>query len=308
MTGKYIDMRDNTRIYCRCQQPEGTPKGIVHIIHGLAEHSGRYRQFTEYLLSQGYVVTAHDQRGHGKTAVANNHPYGYVGESASFDMLVDDTYEIIQYFQHKYPNLPVTLFGHSMGSFVARRFIQLYGNLIRQVVLSGTGSNSKMMGLTGQALAVWREQRLPEQQPDELLNQLVFGNFSKQFPNEASFAWLSSDRESVIEYEEDEACGFVPTAQFFRLLLEGMDAIDSLAFLRNIPNDLPILLVSGTEDPVGSQSKGVWKVAKQYIKANQKHVKVALYEGGRHEMLQEMNRQEVYQNIVGWMKQNESIN
>ncbi|MDV6377582.1 lysophospholipase [Sporosarcina sp. GW1-11] len=308
MNEKILEMRDGVRIYSSCYEPTDNPTAIVHLIHGLAEHSGRYRQFTEYLLSQGYVVTAHDQRGHGKTAVENDQPYGYVGESASFDQLVDDTFEVIQYYQQQYPHLPVTLFGHSMGSFVARRFIQLYGNSVREVVLSGTGSHSKAISLAGLPFVKWREKRLPETKSDELVNQMIFGEYSKQFPNEGSFAWLSNDKESVREYEEDEACGFIPTSQLFRLLLEGIRTIETPAFLHNIPDGLPILFVSGTEDPVGENAKGVWKIAKQLIEANQQHVKVVLYEGGRHEMLQETNRQEVYKNIVGWMKQNERTN
>ncbi|AXH98776.1 alpha/beta fold hydrolase [Sporosarcina sp. PTS2304] len=308
MKEQLIEMRDGERLYSTSHEPTGAPVAIVHIVHGLAEHSGRYRQFTDYLVSEGYIVTAHDQRGHGKTAVENNRPYGYIGEAATFDQLVDDTFEVIQCYKQKYPHLKVTLFGHSMGSFVARRFIQLYGDTLCQVVLSGTGSQSKTVGLAGLAFAKWRERNLANTQPDELLHKIVFGEFSKRFPDEGSSAWLSRYSESVREYDEDEACGFVPTSQLFRILLEGVEAIESTAFLRNIPSHLPILLVSGTEDPVGERAKGVWKTAKQFMKAGQQHVQVVLYEGGRHEMLQETNRQEVSKNIVGWMKKNECIN
>ncbi|ARK25842.1 hypothetical protein SporoP37_14995 [Sporosarcina sp. P37] len=308
MTERWIEMRDGTKIYSRCYAPDQKPKARVHIIHGLAEHSGRYTRFAKYLLSEGYAVTMHDQRGHGKTAAGNGHTYGYLGESATFDQLVDDAFEVNQSYQLEYAELPAVMLGHSMGSFVARRYIQLYGSTLHSVILSGTGSNSEFIAHAAIALAAYREGKLDDRQPDEFLNELIFGNYSKLFPGETSFAWLSRDAESVADYERDEACGFVPTAQLFRVLLEGMNSLEAPEFLRNIPDDLPILLLSGTDDPVGDKAKGVWKVAKQLNKASQQQVTVQLYEGGRHEMLQEINYQQVYTTIVEWMKRNERTN
>lgn len=305
MTDQWITMRDGTKVYGTSYTPETEPIGRVHIIHGLAEHSGRYKRFAQYLQSQGYVVTLHDQRGHGKTAIENGHVYGYIGESATFDQLVDDAFEVNQCYQLQYPELPVVLLGHSMGSFVARRYIQLYSQTISQVILSGTGSNSEFTAHAAIALAAYREDKFPKEQPDVFLNNLVFGNYSKQFSDEGEFAWLSRDVESVADYEEDEACGFVPTAQLFRVLLEGMNSMEVPEFLLNIPNELPILLFSGTDDLVGDRAKGVWKVAKQFDKAKQQQVTVQLYEGGRHEMLQETNYKQVYMTIVEWMKRHE---
>ena len=308
MTDQWIEMRDGTKVYSRAYTLDTQPKARVHIIHGLAEHSRRYDRFAKYLQTQGYVVTIHDQRGHGKTAIENGNVYGYLGESATFDQLVDDTFEVNQYYQLQYPDLPLVLFGHSMGSFVARRYIQLYGSTLSEVILSGTGTNSELTAHAAIALAAYREGKYPKEQPDEFLNGLVFGNYSKQFPNESEFAWLSRDEVSVADYEEDEACGFVPTAQMFRVLLEGMNSLEAPEFLLNIPDDLPILLLSGTDDLVGDRAKGVWKVAKQFDKANQQQVTVQLYEGGRHEMLQETNYKYVYTTIVEWMKRYEPTN
>lgn len=306
MTDQWVEMRDGTKVYSRAYTQATNPKARVHIIHGLAEHSRRYDRFAKYLQSQGYVVTLHDQRGHGKTAIENGNTYGYLGQSATFDQLVDDTFEVNQAYQQQNPDLPLVLLGHSMGSFVARRYIQLYGSTLSGVVLSGTGSNSELTAHAAIALAAYREDKYPEEQPDELLNSLVFGNYSKQFPDEGEFSWLSRDTVSVSDYGEDEACGFVPTAQMFRVVLEGMNSIEAPEFLLNIPNELPILLISGTDDLVGNRAKGVWKVAKQFDKANQRQVTVQLFEGGRHEMLQETNYKQVYTTIVEWMKKHES--
>ncbi|PIC78314.1 alpha/beta hydrolase [Sporosarcina sp. P19] len=305
MTDQWIEMRDGTKVYSTSYTPETKPVARVHIIHGLAEHSGRYKRFAEYLQSQGYVVTLHDQRGHGKTATENGHVYGYIGRSATFDQLVDDAFEVNQAYQLQYKELPAVLFGHSMGSFVARRYIQLYSSTLSKVILSGTGTNSKLTAHAAITFAAYRENKFPKEQPDKILNGLVFGEYSKQFPGEGEFAWLSRDVESVVDYKEDEACGFVPTAQLFRVLIEGMNSLEVPEFLLNIPNELPILLLSGTDDLVGDRAKGVWKVAKQFDKANQQRVTVQLYEGGRHEMLQETNYKQVYTTIVEWMKRHE---
>lgn len=302
MTDQWIEMRDGMKVYTVCYEPESKPKAHVHIVHGLAEHSRRYEQFATYLQSEGYKVTLHDQRGHGKTA--GNDGYGYIGESATFDQLVDDTFEVIQSYRLDEPKIPLTLIGHSMGSFVARRYIQLYGSTLDLVILSGTGANTELTAHAAIALAAYREAKYPKQ-PDELLNGMVFGNYSKKFPGESEFAWLSRDAESVSDYEQDDACGFVPTAQMFRVLLEGMNSLETPEFLLNIPDELPILVLSGTDDLVGDRAKGVWKVAKQFDRANQHHVTVQLYEGGRHEMLQETNRKYVYKMIVEWMKRHE---
>lgn len=304
MKQQLIEMRDRTEIYSVCSAPK-EPKAHIHIVHGLAEHSGRYTEFIDYLVSEGYAVTAHDQRGHGETAVKNGHRYGYLGEHVSFDDLVDDTFEVIRHYNRQFPELPLILIGHSMGSFVVRRFIQLYGNQLDQVILLGTGSSPAVAGEFGKLLAEWRESRHQADQPDEMLNRLVFGSFAKQFPGESLFAWLSRDRETVCDYEEDPACGFIPTAQLFRILLEGMKSISYPALLENIPDELPILLLSGTEDPVGDHAKGVWRTARQFTDAGQQQVTVRLYEGGRHEMLQETNRHQVFKDIEDWIRGHE---
>lgn len=295
-------MNDQTKIHSTVWQ-SAQPKARIHIVHGLAEHSGRYEKFADFLCSEGYTVTAHDQRGHGKTAEENGLPYGYIGADASFDLLVDDLFEVNQFYANQYSGLPVIIIGHSMGSFVVRRFIGLYGGSAEAAVLIGTGGNNKLESLAGRLLAAYRE-RKTERQPDHLLNDIIFGGFSKQFAGESSASWLSREKESVKAYEEDPACGFVPSSQIFRVLFEGVEALNNLELLENIPKDLPVLLLSGAADPVGNSGKGVFRTAEQLTAAGLEHVTVQLYEGGRHEVLQETNRQNVFQYIVRWIEKN----
>lgn len=235
---------DHTRIYVRIYEPEHEVIGRFHILHGMGEHGGRYDAFATMLCEQGYFVTMHDHRGHGKTAELNG-KLGYFADENGFERVVEDVYDVLQNVRYDYKKVPIYIFGHSMGSFIARRFIQVYGEIVDGCILCGTGATTTMHKV-GNMLAKTMARTKGKDVRGDLLNELSLGSFNKQFKNtKTAFDWLSSDEEEVQKYIEDPYCGFIPTNQFFADLTDGLIMINRKEENTRIPKDLPILLISG---------------------------------------------------------------
>lgn len=300
VTKDYMNASDGHELfYARYEPPN--PIGHIHIIHGMAEHIGRYEEFAEYLASRGFVVSAHDQRGHGKTAERNG-IQGYFADDNGFERVVEDAHTVITEVQQATGNLPLLLFGHSMGSFVVRRYMQLHSEEISRTVLSGTGGNPGISGKIGMVVAVASAKLQGKQEPSEALGKLTFGNFNKPFAEEGSpYAWLSRDKEAVAKYEADPWCGFESTNQFYIDLFSGLATLNKPVEIAKIRKDLPVLFISGAMDPVGNNGEGVFAAAKQFNKAGMTDVKVYLAEQGRHELLNELNRTDYFELIGDWM-------
>lgn len=296
-----IEMTDSFSIHAFALLPKGDPLGHIHLLHGMSEHIARYTEFAQFLASKGYIVSGHDHRGHGKTAEKNG-VKGHFADESGFERVVQDAYEVITHIRRRYPSPRLVLFGHSMGSFVARRYVQLHGAEVDLAVFSGTGADPGIMRYAGQVAAYLHGKKKGFDQPDHFLNKLVFGGFNKSVNQpKTPFDWLSTDYDAVEKYLTDPACGIVPTTRFFADLFEGLGTIHAAEELKKTPKHLPILLFSGSEDPVGDNGKGIWRVAKQYNHAGIEQVTVLLFEGGRHEMLHEKNRQHVFETVYDWI-------
>lgn len=295
---------DHTRIYVRIYEPEHEVIGRFHILHGMGEHGGRYDAFATMLCEQGYFVTMHDHRGHGKTAELNG-KLGYFADENGFERVVEDVYDVIQNVRYDYKKVPIFIFGHSMGSFIARRFIQVYGEIVDGCILCGTGATTTMHKV-GNMLAKTMAKTKGKDVRGDLLNELSLGSFNKQFKNtKTAFDWLTSDEEEVQKYIADPYCGFIPTIQFFADLTDGLIMINRKEENARIPKNLPILLISGSADPVGNNGKGVYKVANQLKNAGAQNVIVYLFEEMRHEILNERNKQQVFDVVSRWLKKYE---
>ncbi len=293
-------MSDGHQIFVRIYEPKDTPVGNFHILHGMAEHGGRYDNFAEELCKLGYFVTVHDHRGHGKTAEVNG-KLGYFADNNGFHRVVQDVYEIIENFRLEREVRQTIIFGHSMGSFIARRFIQLYSQQIDKCILCGTGATT-VLHLFGNMLSKSFSLVRSKTVKSHLMNRLSFGSFNKQIEDsKTSFDWLCSDEDEVKNYINDPYCGFVPTNQFFVDLTEGLLLINRRNEIANIRKDLAVLLISGSEDPVGNKGVGVYKVANQLKKAGVEDVVVYLFEGMRHEILKEKNKEHVFHVVSRWL-------
>lgn len=304
ITKSFAEMSDGHEIYYETVYPS-SPIGHVHVIHGMAEHIGRYEEFMHFLAAKGFAVSGHDQRGHGKTAQRSG-TIGFFAEEDGFGRVVDDAKEIIDHAKGDFGDLPLIVFAHSMGSFVARRFIQLYSDSISSAVLSGSGGNPGFSGKAGLVFAAVAAKAQGQTAVSDALGKMTFGNFNKPFKNEGSaYAWLSRDKSEVAKYEVDPMCGAPSTNQFYVDLFAGLDLIHRKVEVEKIRKDLPLLLISGSADPVGGNGKGIFQAAKQYQQAGMLNVRVYLAEGGRHELLNEIDKEVYYEIIADWMLGND---
>lgn len=276
-------------------------KGILQVSHGMAEHSRRYERFAMALCQAGIGVYANDHRGHGQTAGSLD-KVGFFADADGWGRVVEDMHQITGIIGENHPGVPVFLFGHSMGSFLSRTYITRYGNEVAGAILSGTGGDPGLLGKVGLLVARMESWFRGKTARSPMLNNLSFGGFNKAFkPNRTDFDWLSRDEAEVDKYVADPFCGGVFTAGFFVDLIGGINFIHTPEAISMVPKELPMLLFSGALDPVGDNTKGVQQVCDSYKKAGIEDVSMKFYEGGRHEMLNETNRDEVFEDVIRWV-------
>lgn len=297
----WMAAEDGTEIFVRkWGAPKDKPKAVIQLSHGMMEHSGRYAEFAEYLVGLGYAVYGNDHRGHGKTGEKQG-LLGYFGDEQGFMKTVGDLYGINRQIENDFPGTPVFLFGHSMGSFLSRIYIQKYSGTVAGTILSGTASYPMVTALAGKTLA----SLLPPKKESRLMNKLAFGSNNRRVTSKKNgFSWLSRDEREIEQYIDDPFTGFVPTSRFFYDLLSGIGTMQHKEGNRNIRKDLPLLLISGDADPVGDYGKGVWKAADGFQKAGLLDITVLLYADGRHEILHEINKDEAFRAIGNWISEN----
>ncbi len=299
----FFEAEDRAKIFgYRWTDDNRTPKAIVQIAHGMGEHAGRYADFAHSLIEHGYAVFANDHRGHGRTAGGDSEQSGYFADQNGWQRVVDDMQVLRKEIRKEFAGLPVFLFGHSMGSFLSRHYAFAYGGDLKGLVLSGTGADPGLVGRIGALVAAWECRSKGRKWRSQRLTQLSFGAFNKQFrPNRTDYDWLSRDTAQVDKYIADPYCGGVFTAGFFYDLFDGLKQINRSSNVANTPKKLPIYLFSGENDPVGNNGKGVRQIFYKYRKAGIEDVTMKLYPGGRHEMLNENNKEEVYRDVAAWL-------
>ncbi|MDN3654824.1 alpha/beta hydrolase [Ferruginibacter paludis] len=279
--------------------PDTLPVSILHIAHGMAEYAERYNDIADILVQQGIAVYAHDQRAHSK-AVADLKAIG-LGEKEWFNKQVDDLHLLMLHLKKIWPEHKLFLLGHSMGSFLCQRFFQLHSNSIDGLILSATnGKKDPLMG-AGIFIAGLQMKLLGANYRSKLINKLSFGKFNNAFkPNRTAFDWLSRDTKTVDDYIANPLCGFICSAQFFYYFFKGIQA----AFdnnIQSIPTNIPVYSFAGDKDPVGLEGKGFLQLVSNWKAAGVKDISYKLYPGGRHEMMNEINRAEVLQDLVRWI-------
>ena len=280
--------------------PVGQPKAVVQLVHGMAEHMGRYDRLARALNAAGYAVIGHDHLGHGPAA--KKEELGYFGPKDGWNCLIEDMKRVTDYAKGRFPGLPYALLGHSMGSFAAREYLIRYGGELDAAVLSGTGWHPAALAVSARCMAALCGAFGGWQKPANFVNNMGFGSYNKAFmPARTPFDWLSRDEKEVDKYIADPLCGFVFTARGFYDMFGGLKALSDLSRLQSMPKTLPVYFVSGAMDPVGSAGKGVETVADQFRAAGLSDVTVRLYDGGRHEMFNEINRDEVTGELIEWL-------
>ena len=284
----------------RLWRPEGAPRAVVQLVHGMAEHMDRYDPVARRLNRAGLAVIGHTHLGHGPRAQRQ----GYFADHDGWQRLIDDVHRLRGIAQEQFPGLPYLMLGHSMGSFDTRCYLQEHGEGLAGAMLSGTGHFDRKTVTAALAAANLVCLLGGARKPSALIDRLAFGGYNKPFaPCRTDFDWLSRADAEVDKYVADPYCGFLFTGSGYRELFRGLKRLTDLEALRRMPKELPLLLFSGDSDPVGGMGRGVEQVAREMRDAGMEHVEVRLYPGGRHEILNETNRDEVVRDVIIFAEQ-----
>lgn len=280
--------------------PEGEPKGIFHIVHGMTEHIGRYDAFFREMAEAGYVVVAYDNLGHGLTATDDDE-LGYIAKKKGWKKLTDDVYVVSIIVKGEFPGIPYYLMGHSMGSFIVRNAVSRYPDLANKVIIMGTGGP---MAATKVAIRLITQNKFfhGERHVSPFIENLAFGQYNKGFGDGSNGDWLSKDPEVRRVYNEDKFCNYHFSSSAMLDLVKLNDIVNRKEWFKRMGRfKTPILLVSGADDPVGNHGKGVKKVYRM-LKRRKADVQMKLYENNRHEILNDTAREEVIADIQKFLE------
>jgi len=292
---------DSTAIFVRSFQPERAPRAIVQIVHGMAEHSQRYARFAAALTEHGYGAYAADHRGHGYT-VTRREELGHFADEDGWEKVVADQVALLAEIQSRHPGTPVFLFGHSMGSYIARSVAFRVANKLAGLILSGTSHDAPIAMRGARMVAAAERLRVGKRGTSALLRTLTFDSFNKKVRSPRTPCdWLSRDPAEVDKYVADPLCGFDSTTQLFWDMFGGMIEIFTQDNIDKLPKKLPIYVLAGEDDPLNGKLSAIKKLHKALESARFESVTVRVYQGARHELLNETNRDEVTHDLIGWL-------
>ena len=277
-----------------------TAKGIVQLCHGMIDYTGRYLELADYLTSRGYIFAGHHHLGHGRTA-AGDGEFGFFAEKDGYELVVKDVHVVNRYLRDTFPTLPVIVLGHSMGSFIARLYATSHPQSLRGLIIHGTGGANPLAGM-GIAVAKASRALHGAKHHSRTITKLAFGSYNKRFPkSEGENAWLTRDVARVAGRAEDKYTSFTFTVQGYIDLFTMLKKSNSAQWFKDYPKTLPTLVVSGTDDPVGNYGKGPDEVYNKLMLGGCTSVSLKLFEGARHELFNETNRDEVYGYLGSWL-------
>ncbi len=301
LVDQFISSDGRTAISYYTYLPQNTePKAIVQISHGMCEFIERYEDFAGFLCQHGFIVCGNDHLGHGNS-VASDDNLGYFGEKNGYEYLVTDLYKTMTLVRKSYPGCPYFLLGHSMGSFVARLFLTQYGKELTGAIICGTSGGNPFAGV-GIRMARSISRKKGSRYRSKKLTLLAFRSYNKRIDKPSSeFDWLTTDPQIVLNYEQNPKNNFIFTASGFQDLFTLLKLVSNKEWAGKVPQNLPLLLIAGEEDPVGAYGKGVRKVCCRLVEAGVQDIALRLYPDDRHEIINESNRLEVYNDITRWM-------
>ena len=299
----FLSTDGKTQLHGMRWEPEGgSVRAVLQICHGVAEHIARYDAFARYLNGLGIAVVGHDHLGHGLSLPEGGTPV-YFGAGNTWNTVVDDIYVLHQRIRLWYPDVPLCIMGHSMGSFLTRTYLIRYPGTVKAAVIMGTGWQPKAVIAGGMAVAKAVGAVVGENGTSDLVTNLAFGAYNKLFaPNRTSCDWLSADEGNVDAYMADPLCGADATVGLFRQMLSGIRFNQRLSNLRQMDPRIPVLFVTGEKDPVGDCGNGVRRTYQEFRRAGVQDCTLKLYPGLRHEILNEKaQQQQIFEDIGQWL-------
>lgn len=303
MLNRVLISDDGHRMYTYLFIPDEKPKAIVQIVHGLGEHAGRYKEIAEKLNKEGFLVCADDHRGFGRSTVSKDQ-IGHMADKNGHELIIEDMKHLMVNTKADYPNLPYFMMGHSMGSFLTRGFLIKYHKDLNGAIIMGTRGKPKGIENLGKTIANIQKSLFGGRKRAYLLDKLSVGGYGKKyFPKDKSdLAWLTSDKEEIKKAQEDEYFADKPASiETYVQLFELIDKISDKNNYSSMDKNFPILLISGDRDPVGDMGKGVKWVYEMYKSLGLNDVNISLYKDGRHEILNDVQRDDVTNEIIAWL-------
>lgn len=295
----FLSSEGTKHIYYEIIPPkQGKPKAVIQVVHGMCEYFGRYKEFADFMAENGYAVAGDDHLGHGRTA-EKEEDKGFFADHNGWRFLVRDEKRMTEIIKHEYPHTPIILFGHSMGSFIARLYTSWYPESIAAALYMGTSSGVPQ-GAAGTAVKLL-ENAAGTKTPLNSSQVMFYHFLTRRVPDKkGELDWITRDREKIDFYRQDPLGNFAFTAGAYRDLVRLLNEISGTDWAYSLPKKLPVLLMSGEEDPIGDYGKGTRKVYHRLKKAGMENVYIRLYVDARHELINEINRDEVYQDILAW--------
>jgi alpha-beta hydrolase superfamily lysophospholipase len=287
-------------IFVRCWMVD-KPKAIVQFVHGMAEHGERYADFASFLNKNGVSVVIADHMGHGRSiSEGKEENYGYFGETDGDKHLADDQAKLTDIIKAENPGVPYIIFGHSMGSFIARRYCAFYADKVDGAVFCGTAGSNPAIG-AGMAVCSLERKLKGSKHKSNLIDKMAFGSYNKRTENRTPYDWLSRDEECVNKYIADKWCGFLFTDAGYMDMFKLLKYVNSDEWYQKVPKDLPIYVIGGAEDPVSSYGKGVKEVYAKLRATGHKKTDMKLYADARHEIHNELQKDEVYNDTLNFI-------
>ncbi|MCI8327570.1 MAG: alpha/beta hydrolase [Lachnospiraceae bacterium] len=300
---EFLSANKKTKIHAVKWIPDtGEVRAVFQIIHGMIEYIERYEEFAEFLTEQGFVVVGHDHLGHGQS-IETEDDWGFIHEQHGSDLMVSDIHALREKVQGQYGQSPYFILGHSMGSYLLRKYLTIHGECLTSALIVGTGTMPDVMMRTGMFLCRVLAKVHGWRYRSDFVRKMSFAGPYKKFDLDGSLpenSWLTKEVEIVNHYYSEPRCTFMFTINGYYSLMETILYDNQTENIEKIPKELPLILISGKDDPVGNLGEGVKKVFMQLKKAGIWDLTCKLYENDRHEILNETDRETVYGEILSW--------
>lgn len=289
-------------------QPDAA-RAVLHIVHGSIEHALRYGRFAHYLTQHGYIVVAPDHRGHGKTGQLADAIGVFSQQDGGWRMTIDDLHTLNTMMQERFAGLPLFMMGHSMGSFLVRHYLAVHGHIVQAAIIMGTGRAARWLMQTAQVVARLLKALGDKTRLTPFMHKLAYGQLNDAMQNpKTDYDFLSRDEAEVQKYIDDPLCGYTISVDYAHELITGLMVINDPYYAQQTRTDVPLLFTSGSQDPVGGEKASyVYDVARMYEEAGNNHITIKIYDGARHEILNEINRDDVHADLLAWLDAQISI-